>query len=247
MTDHRLDYAAHISAVEHNTGLLLADAHDALGEQVPTCPGWTVADLVEHLGNVFGYWRAQLESATPEEAHEPANGGAPAGVDPLERLAEASERLEDTLTRRDPGEPCWNWSGGDLTARWVARRMALECAIHRVDGGLAIGAPTIIERDLAIDGIDERLAVHLATDAPEHPEASLGGVLCLACDDDPAAWTVEVAGGRLRWREGRGPADAVLVGSASDLFLFTWNRISPEGLQLTGSHEVAAAWRALPT
>ena len=44
-------------------------------------------------------------------------------------------------------------------------------------------------RELAIDGIDERIAIHLATDVPEVPDATLGGVLCLACLDDPAAWT----------------------------------------------------------
>jgi hypothetical protein len=56
---------------------------------------------------------------------------------------------------------------------------------------------------------------------------------------------VEIAAGRLRWREGRGPADAVLVGSASDLYLYCWNRRPLEVLELTGNREVAATWSSL--
>ena len=102
------------------------------------------------------------------------------------------------------------------------------------------------KRELAVDGIDEWISVHLATDVPEAPDATLGGVLCLACADDAAAWTVEISGGKLRWREGRGPAEAVLVGAASDLYLYCWNRRPLEVLELTGSRDVALAWTSLP-
>src|ERR1035438_2864885 len=90
-----------------------------------------------------------------------------------------------------------------------------------------------------------RAGARLATDVPESPDVALGGVLCLACADHAAAWTVEIAAGRLRWREGRGPADAVLVGSASDLYLYCWNRRPLEVLELTGNREVAANWSSL--
>ena len=123
--------------------------------------------------------------------------------------------------------------------------MALESAVHRYDAELTLGSPSPIERELAVDGIDEWISVHLATDVPEAPDATPGGVLCLACADDAAAWTVEVAAGRLRWREGRGPADAVLVGPASELYLYCWNRRPLEALELTGSAEVARAWTSL--
>lgn len=196
------------------------------------------------MGDVFTFWRAQLETASPGARTEAASG-VPPGSDLMSWFEEARAKLQEALGDRDPAEPCWNWSGTDLTARWVARRMALESAVHRYDATFAVGSPAPIDRELAVDGIDEWLGVHLATDVPEAPEASLGGVLCLACADDRAAWTVEVVGGHLRWREGRGPADAVVVGSASDLYLFSWNRRPLEVLDLTGSREVAAAWSSL--
>ncbi len=245
MNGHRLDYESHRGALERECGLIGDAIGDALALPVPTCPGWKVSDLVEHLVDVFTFWNSQLEAASPGAPAAAAPRRAPAGADIVDRLESAGTSLQLALDGHDPEDPCWNWAGEDLTADWVCRRMALESAVHRYDVELSVGSPTPIDRDLAVDGIDEWIGVHLATDVPETPGLSLGGVLCLACSDDAAAWTVEVVAGRLRWREGRGPADAVLVGSASDLYLFGWNRRPLEVLELTGNREVAVAWSSL--
>jgi hypothetical protein len=47
-------------------------------------------------------------------------------------------------------------------------------------------------------------------------------------------------------RRGRGPADVAVVGSASDLFCFTWNRPVRRQLEITGRRQVVDAWRELP-
>ena len=246
MPGHHLDYESHRAALKRECELIADASGEALAVPVPTCPEWCLSDLVVHLGDVFRFWRTQLEVASPDARAEPVSRGVPPGVDLMDWFESASADLHFTLGDSDPEEPCWNWSGADLTAEWVCRRMALEAAVHRYDTELSVGSTTPIDRDLAVDGIDERICVHLATDVPEAPDASLGGVLCLACADDAAAWTLEVAGGRLRWREGRGPADAVLVGPASDLYLYSWNRRPLDVLELTGSRQVAAAWSSLP-
>ena len=245
MNSHRLDYESHRAAFERECDLILNASGDALELPVPTCPEWQVSDLVGHLADVFTFWSTQLEVASPQAPTEPASRGVPPGADIMDWLDGACAKLQSTLAVRDPEDPCWNWSGEDLTADWVCRRMALESAVHRYDVELSVGSPTPIDQDLAVDGIDEWIRVHLAANVPEAPDVSLGGVLCLACADATAAWTVEVAAGRLRWREGRGPADAVVVGPASDLYLFCWNRRPLEVLELTGNRDVAAAWSSL--
>lgn len=223
---------------------------ELLDAPVPSCPGWTVADLVDHLTTVFEFWRTQAERADPTAPAEPDPGGASneegAPVRDFEGLASASASLVEALSTRDPTDACWNWWGRELNIGWVARRMALETVVHRCDCDLGAGELAVVDRRLALDGIDERIAVHLDADLPEHPEATLGGLLCLACTDDPAAWTVEVARGSMRWRPRREPADAVLSGTASELFLFTWNRVALAHLVLTGQHQVAEAWASLP-
>ncbi|MGA3215338.1 MAG: maleylpyruvate isomerase family mycothiol-dependent enzyme [Acidimicrobiales bacterium] len=246
MSTHRLDYESHQEALRRECELIVDAGGEDLGVPVPTCPEWRLSDLLGHLGDVFSFWRVQLEAGSPEVPTEPGATGVPPGAGLVDWLEGTCADLQGALAERDPEEPCWNWSGADLTAGWVCRRMALEAAVHRYDTELAVSSPTPIARELAIDGIDEWISVHLATDIPEAPDANLGGVLCLACLDDAAAWTVEIAAGRLRWREGRGPADAVLVGPASDLYLYCWNRRSLEALELTGSRDVALAWTSLP-
>jgi uncharacterized protein (TIGR03083 family) len=170
----------------------------------------------------------------------------PTADEPGDWVEDAATRLVGALADAGPDAPCWNWSGEQPDVAWVARRMALETVVHRYDGELGAGVPTAVDPDLAVDGIDERLAVHLRTDVPEEPEATLGGSLCLACSDRDDAWVVEVGRGQLKIRHGSGPASACLRGLASDLFLFTWNRIGLEELELTGERSVAENWATLP-
>ena len=66
----------HLAAIVGNAGALLADAEEAaLSDPVPTCPGWTVANLLEHHGGVcrwataiVGTGRATNLSATELQA-----------------------------------------------------------------------------------------------------------------------------------------------------------------------------------
>lgn len=229
------------------------DALEAVGPQQPvsTCPGWTAADLAEHLRQVYGRWRQRLAegSATAVADGEPEPGATrPGGEAPAtEGFYEEGVALLAELGAAGPGAACWNWTGVDETGAWLARRIALETAVHRVDAELVAGTPRPVEAELAADGIAERLEVHLQPALARRPaDAGLGGTLCLVCSDVDAAFVVDVSGGRLRWRHGRGPADTALVGTASQLFLFSWNRCPVANLSLTGRKEVAASWGTLP-
>jgi uncharacterized protein (TIGR03083 family) len=239
-----LAYAVYLDTIREEADRLLESAVDGLALSVPTCPEWRVRDLVEHLAAEYEDWCAQVEAADPAARVEPVVSATE--VEPLERLETAAVALLQALDAASADRPCWNWSGQDKDAAWVARRMALETAVHRVDVELAQGSPNPVEREVAVDGVNERLDVHLRLDIREFRRVTLGGSLCLICEDDPAAWVVEVEGGRLRTRQGRGPADAALVARASDVFLFTWNRVKGDDLQVTGDRDVVDAWRALP-
>jgi uncharacterized protein (TIGR03083 family) len=240
-----LAYQQYLEAVGAETARLTTVALDRLAETVPSCPEWTVHDLVDHLRHVYTFWHTQLLNGDTTARVELDDRSLPEGSDPSDALEEAAHELGQLLAAKSPDAPCWNWSGRNLTAGWLARRMALESAVHRYDAELAAGTPTPIGAPLSVDGIDEFLTVHLATDLPEMPDASLGGPICLACSDTDNAWTVEIGGGKIRVRDGRGPAVAYLSGTASALFLFVWNRVTPDDLELTGDRGVAYAWAKL--
>lgn len=239
-------FEEHRVAIERESARLGTVLDAGLDLRVASCPQWVVRDLADHVVSVLGFWRTQLAAADPTS--RTAVGG-PAGIgegDPAERLHEESEGLVGLLADVGPDSPCWNWAETDLRSSWVARRMALELAVHRYDGELAAGEPTPVEVALAADGLDERIKVHLALDVTDAPEATLGGSLCLDATDCDVAFVVEVGGGRLHVREGTGPASAYCSGTASDLFLFSWNRVAPDRLALTGDEAVVGAWRRLP-
>lgn len=242
----RLSFGEHLDAITTEADRLAAVTGGILEAKVPSCPDWSVRDLLDHLWHVFTFWHAQVAANDPNEPREPGDRTIPEDEDPGEWLLDAAAHLVAALEIAGAESACWNWSGNDFDTAWVARRMALETAVHRYDGELAAGMSTPVEAGLAADGIDERLFVHLRVDLPEEPEATLGGSLCLACSNVDAAWVVEAGGGSLRVREGRGPASACLSGTASQLFLFCWNRLGVGDVELTGDPAVAAAWASLP-
>ncbi len=239
-----LSYARYIEALGQNGALFSEASRQAPFATVAACPGWNMQDLVSHLSDEYRFWAVQLIAGDATmQTTVPT---------PIERDDANLEfdRNESELTRclemADNGAECWNWSDGDYTSDWVARRMALETAIHRVDAELANGATTPIDEDLSLDGVDERLDVHLRLELLRNPTASLGGTICLICSDSDVAWTIRAERGRLRVRDGRAPASVALVGTASDLFQFVWNRAGLARFQVTGERSVALNWSRLP-
>jgi uncharacterized protein (TIGR03083 family) len=109
---------------------------------VPTCPGWSVDDLVRHVANAY------LNVVLPR----------------LREKAVEDLSVEDPFTALDRGyvemvaefaEPA------DDRYFWL-RRMAQETAIHRVDAELALGVEvTPIPADFAADAIGEMLTTYL--------------------------------------------------------------------------------------
>lgn len=235
-----------VGSIEKESARLTEVVSGSLEAPVPSCPGWTGRELAEHVANVFTFFSHQLAAGDPEARHEPPGIEPQDALDPVGWLDAATAVLVESLSEAGPDEACWNWSGVDLDSGWVARRMALEIGVHRYDAELAAGEVTALDTALSVDGIDERLEVHLRTDVPENPGATLGGPLCLCCSDAEAAWVIEVGGGRFRCRRGAGPAAAVVRSTASQLFLFSWNRVGLDELELTGDAAVAARWSSLP-
>jgi uncharacterized protein (TIGR03083 family) len=246
MSDLVLGFDAHLEAVDRESARLVTLADRIGAAPVPSCPEWTGLDLVEHVGMVLSFWTGQLRAADVVGPHELDRPPIGSEADPAEWLHEHAAAILAALGELGADSPCWNWSGEAFDSGWVARRMGLELAVHRYDGELAAAETTPVPSALAADGLDERILVHLRVDAPEQPDATLGGSLGFQATDAPAAFVVEVSGGRLNVREGRAPASAYLRGTASDLFLFSWNRVGLDHLEVTGDRSVAAAWSTLP-
>ncbi len=136
-------------------GRVLGDAAERAGLQapVPSCPGWTVADLVWHIGEVHHFWGGVVQRRATEHTEVP-KPARPADADLLAWYREGLERLADVLAAADPATAVWTWAPQKDVA-FIQRRMAQETVVHRVDAELAAGAPTPIDPRLAVDGVDE--------------------------------------------------------------------------------------------
>jgi hypothetical protein len=181
---------------------------------VPTCPGWTVRDLVAHVGAAHRSTAAMLR-AESERLVEPVAG------DPMEWLRDGAIELVEAITR----SPQEFW----------ARRACHQTTLRAVDALAAVfgrppeAAETWIATDLAVDGIDEVLT-GFATRPTSRLRCDEESVLVAAPDDAPDWWLVRVGPHPAVAQRGTGPrpevpaADWELTGPAVALYLALWDR-----------------------
>jgi uncharacterized protein (TIGR03083 family) len=223
----------YLPAITDDTSLLLEALATSSSQDVPTCPGWTVARLAGHVGRVHRM-AARIVSlgllAPPAADDLPP---VPEGVDDIASyLRDGSAELHSVLTTTALGSPAWNMIGEPYVAGFWPRRIAHETAIHRVDAQFGSGTtPTAIATDLAIDGIDEFFDLMPARVLNKQPTASLGGSLHLHATDGPGEWMIEIESGVLHLSHGHGKGSAAVRGTASDLLLGVWGRLPFESNQ----------------
>ncbi|WP_432980854.1 maleylpyruvate isomerase family mycothiol-dependent enzyme [Dactylosporangium sp. CA-233914] len=131
-----------------------------LTAKVPSCPGWTVADLVRHVGQVYLHKAEVLRTgAWPEQWPPPEI----ATENPIALLDRGYGAVTHEFSRRGDADHALTWHDPDQTVKFWIRRMAQESVIHRLDAELAHHTESApIPPDLARDGIDEVLRLFLS-------------------------------------------------------------------------------------
>ncbi|MEU1072955.1 MULTISPECIES: maleylpyruvate isomerase family mycothiol-dependent enzyme [unclassified Streptomyces] len=143
-------------------------AAPSLDAPVPTCPGWTLFDLAQHLGDGRHAWAATVAAgptATAKAAPEsPAAPRERAAL--LEWYTDSSRQLVDALRQAGPDRGCWTWwedSQSPNTCGAVARHQLQQVAVHTYDAQAAFGTPLPLPEEVALDGVDEFLHTCCAT------------------------------------------------------------------------------------
>jgi uncharacterized protein (TIGR03083 family) len=224
-----------------------AAAAAELAAPVPSCPGWTVADLVVHVAEVYLHKATIMRTGQDPEPWPPPGLAAQA---PLALLGRAYGELRAEFRTREPGSPALTWYGPDQTVAFWIRRMAQETVVHRIDAELAAGLPvTTVPADLAVDGTDEVLKRMLAFGSMAWPEefaemegerlAVEGGQDTITVAAGRSAWTVRPSPSQVVVEDGAAerPGDhpRVLVEGAPDLLLrWLWGRAGDDAVRLTG-------------
>jgi uncharacterized protein (TIGR03083 family) len=224
----------YLEAVGAQSDRLVHAAEQAgLDAPVPSCPEWDVADLLGHVGRVYGWARACVEAT---QFVSPTELGAP--PPPAERAAwvrDQAARVVDTLDR-PADDPTWTWAPSGQVGFWQ-RRQAHETVVHRVDAELAAGSPTPVPDRLAADGIDEFLEL-LPHRFGVPPITGHGETVHLHCTDRDGEWLARLTDHGLEVERTHAKGDVAARGDASDLFLVVMRRVAPDQVEVLGDRAV---------
>jgi uncharacterized protein (TIGR03083 family) len=231
--------------VDHTERIAAAGEHaDA---PVPSCPGWTVADLIAHLGEVQRWAATLVEGHLTRLGDVPAGflGEVPAAAERRQWLRDGCQRLVTALRSADPDTayPSFLADPAKPPVVFWARRQAHESAIHAVDAASATGTAIDFAAGFAADGIDEFLTgflprrhttLHLDRPATIHVAA------IDAPGDTPGSWLLTVGPDApvvQRLDTPPAHADCTLRSPAEAMYGAVWNRgpwLGGERLQVTG-------------
>jgi uncharacterized protein (TIGR03083 family) len=225
--DHET-FVAHI--VEQAEAMRQAAVAAGPSAAVPTCPKWTVMDLVAHMAVVHNM---AAEALTRSIDDQPARATPPEDWDELLTWWDGQRTtLLSRLAATDPAKQVWGFIPGLATAGWWARRQAHETAIHRLDAEHARSekVPTLLfDSEFAADGIEEVLRISEFRANAKRPEVTVEGTLLLHAADAGKAWVLHMQGGDLKFgpvEDSATHADASLVGTADAVYRAAWKRPS---------------------
>jgi uncharacterized protein (TIGR03083 family) len=155
-----MEYERLLECMSHDYGLLRAVAPTDLTAAVPSCPGWTVTDLVRHVAEVY---LEKVESMRQQKQPDPWPPVEIESEEPLALLDRAWADLTQEFADRTPDVMAYTWYEPDQTVGFWIRRMAHETVVHRIDAELALASSVSpVRDDLAIDGVDEFLRIFLS-------------------------------------------------------------------------------------
>lgn len=247
-----MDSARLLECLASDSARLRAVATRDLNAPVPTCPGWTVEDLVRHVAH--GYLNVVVPRLLPPE-HAPTHDLS--ALEPLAALELGYTAMTSAFAAHaahDDPRPAT-----PDTARFWIRRMAHETVIHRVDAELALHeTPAPIPPDQALDGVEEFLTVFLAQETQQWTDQYAADLsdwaqrwLLLSAGD--AHWRIVVRANGVYATPLDPPSaphdtPAASIRAEPDVLLrWFYNRADPNLVTTTGDQRMAAQLRRLLT
>ncbi len=245
-----MDYAAAFLDENRAFAELFRDVDES--KPVPTCPGWTLAQLMRHVGR-GDRWAAQIVSDRLDHYLDPraVEGGKPPPdrAEAISWLHGGARRLVDAVESAGVETPVWTFLG-PRGANWWIRRRLHETAVHRADAVLATGGEFTLEAHIAADGVTEwleRAALQVGSQGAPLPLED-GSTLHLHATDpglgEAGEWTLGVEGDQIAWSHEHGKGSVALRGSATELLLAITRRIplTDTGIELFGDETVWRNW-----
>jgi uncharacterized protein (TIGR03083 family) len=233
----------------------IADATGhGLQREVPSCPGWTLADLVRHVGAIHRWAHAIVDGRLDGRprgmfaiAGEQDARAADVADDALRGwFVEGHEALRHALMHTTTDAHFWTFGAGPSPVEFWARRQAHETSIHAIDAQLAVTTPddvAPVPTWFALDGITEMLEVFVARPGAK-ARSEPPRTMLIAPIDDAARWLVTIGPEAVSAEAAADGtnADATMSGTAHDLYSALWNRSPIDRVDVIGDPAVARLW-----
>lgn len=230
-----MDWIAELTDLTRGFSAELASGD--LRAPVPSCPGWTLADLGEHLRKVHLWAAHAVSDGTMDGMPDDTTAARPGmSADQLvEGYPAAAAHLIEVLTGAAPEDPAWTF-GRDQTSGFWRRRQTHEALVHLYDAMLANGTTTTWgpSPELAWDGVDEVATLWYPFQLRLKRAGSLAAPLRLIATDIDRSLTLS--------EESAGNAVELAL-PAADLLLTLWNRMpvaDPAAAQLLADAALVA-------
>jgi uncharacterized protein (TIGR03083 family) len=245
-----VDFAALFIEQNRAFSELVRSADEA--KPVPTCPGWSLGQLIRHVGR-GDRWAAQIVRDRSDEFLDPRSveGGKPPPDpdDAVSWLQGGAQRLVDAVELSGVETSVWTFLG-PRPANWWIRRRLHEVAVHRADAAIALGTDFALGADIAADAISEwleRVAIQAGRDGAALPLEDDDTVHLHATDPglgEAGEWTIRIADGGVTWSHEHGKGTVALRGGATELLLALVRRVSvaDTGIVTFGEDAVWQRW-----
>jgi uncharacterized protein (TIGR03083 family) len=239
-----MQYEEYVAAIRAGSDRL-GDAAEEAGAtaSVPSCPDWTVRDLLTHVGGVQRFWAAFVRDPSTDPPDFSAMAATAPDDDPYEWVRRGGHELADALSAVAPDTQVWTFTGPGPVEFW-ARRQAHEVTVHRCDAELANGELGHIDADLAADGVDEFFELFALVPAAQAVRGE-GETIHFHCTDRDVEWTAALTPDGIEFRREHAKGDAAVRGPSSAILLLAWNRIGADNpeLEVFGDRDLLDRWR----
>ena len=245
--------------VEHTRRLAGSAAAAGPDAAVPTAPGWTITELVEHVGQTQ-HWVAEIIEKRITDPTQLPTQMAVLPTIPREWqtwLSQSAQRVANACSDDALDAPVFNAAGDERSGtRFWMTSMLNEAVVHGFDAANAAGRPADIDADIAAALISNHLTMLTSStwqmQRPESAHAIRGTgqtLQWLATDtaDGAGAWFVERRPHGATWQPGTQRADVTMTGPAPSLLLTLTRRLpltdrEATNITIDGDTNLAQHW-----
>lgn len=243
-----MQFSRMMSCLTEDAARMARAAEGRMDATVPTCPAWTMTNLIEHVAHVYMHKTECVRNGRPENWPPPRDPDVTA----LTLMRQGLGDLLAELTPREPADTVYTWYDPDQSIGFWIRRMAQETVIHRVDAELAAGVTVSpIDAELALDGIDELLRIFIGWSSHKWADGVADSVTRLlpkpvAVVSGDSTWVLRPVDGSIDVDTEVGTDVAVTIsGEPVALLLWLWRRGDAEAIEFDGDEKAASSLHEL--